>query len=161
MPALPPTKESNNIFLRMHPLHKILLSLSSALLVFSLIRNSGLRKEFIVTILWDVFALVYIVVSWIVFFKRPRAEIIKQANKDDGSTLFVLISIILTSFASMFTVLLLMISAGKESAFITIPISISGMMLSWIMVHTLFGFHYAHMYYADYDTNKKFSALAT
>ena len=154
MPALPPTKESNNIFLRMHPLHKILLSLSSALLVFSLIRNSGLRKEFIVTILWDVFALVYIVVSWIVFFKRPKAEIIKQANKDDGSTLFVLISIILTSFASMFTVLLLMISAGKESAFITIPISISGMMLSWIMVHTLFGFHYAHMYYADYDTNK-------
>ena len=26
------------------------------------------------------------------------------------------------------------------------------MMLSWIMVHTLFGFHYAHLYYGD-DTN--------
>ncbi|MBC7535599.1 MAG: DUF1345 domain-containing protein [Ferruginibacter sp.] len=154
MPALLQTKVSNNIFLRMHPLHRVVVSLGSALLVFLFIRGCGLRKEVIITILWDVFALIYILMSWVVFFKRPKAEIIKQANKDDGSRLFVLISIIITSFASMFTVLILMISADRDSASITLPISIAGMVFSWIMVHTLFSFHYAHMYYNDYNTKK-------
>ena len=49
----------------------------------------------------------------------------------------------------MFTVLLLMISKNGSSRHevITVIISISGMMVSWLMVHTIFTFHYAHLYY--------------
>ena len=101
------------------------------------------------TLLWDVFALSFIICSWVVFFTRPVADIIKQANKEDGSKLFVMISILVSSFASMFTVLLLVISKNQPAnrVLISIILAISGMMVSWIMVHTIFTFHYAHMYY--------------
>jgi len=150
--ALPhPNQKNNNVFLRLHPLGRIVLSLAISLIAFLLIRTINLNWVLTVTILWDSFAFSFILMSWIVFFTRSVGEIIKQANKDDGSRLFVLISIIITSFASMFTVLLLMVSKANSSSHqgLTVLLSISGMMLSWIMVHTIFTFHYAHLYYDE------------
>ena len=151
MPATPQNKTSRNIFLRMHPLQRIVLSLGVTILVYALTRNSGLNGQLMITLLWDVFSLSFIFCSWVVFFKQPVAEIVKQANKEDGSKLFVLIAILLSSFGSMFTVMQLIISADQpaELRLITVILAIAGIMLSWIMVHTIFTFHYAHMYYFD------------
>ena len=138
-----------NIFLRMHPLGRILLSLGTSFIAFLIIRSSHLNWVLTVTVLWDAFAFSFLVTSWVVFFTRPVGEIVKQANKDDGSRLFVLISILVASFASMFTVSLLVISKDNfaERQTLTVLLSITGMMLSWAMVHTIFTFHYAHLYY--------------
>ena len=118
-------------------------------IAFLIIRGSHLNWVLTVTVLWDAFAFSFLVTSWVVFFTRPVGEIVKQANKDDGSRLFVLISILVTSFASMFTVLLLVISKNNfaDRQTLTVLLSITGMMLSWVMVHTIFTFHYAHLYY--------------
>jgi len=149
MPATPQKKTTANIFLRLHPLQRILLSLGVTLLVYVLTRNSGLTGQLMLTLLWDVFALIFIICCWIVFFTRPIAEIIRLANKEDGSKIFVLILILLSSFGSMFTVMLLIISRDQpqELQVVTVILAIAGIMLSWIMVHTIFTFHYAHMYY--------------
>ena len=140
-----------SILLRMHPLQRILLSLTVSLITWLFIRNYNCNWVLTVTVLWDAFALVFILTSWIVFFTRPVPEIIKQANKEDGSRVFVLTSIIISSFASMFTVLLLMIAKPKSSGqeLISVILAIGGMVLSWVMVHTIFTFHYAHMYYDE------------
>ncbi|MEO6721335.1 MAG: DUF1345 domain-containing protein [Ferruginibacter sp.] len=142
-------KKKGNIFLRMHPLERILLSLGMSLITFLIIRNMHLNWVLDVTVLWDAFAFSFIVISWVVFFTRSVPEIVQQANKDDGSRLFVMVSILVTAFASMFTVLLLMISKEKAGGHqvLTVLLSIIGMILSWAMVHTIFTFHYAHMYY--------------
>jgi len=99
---------------------------------------------------WTTFALSFIVSSWFVFFSLPVAEIIKRANQEDGSRVFVLLFILLSSFASMITVLLLVTGAsnGVHEIF-AIVISVSGMMVSWVLVHTIFTFHYAHLYYFE------------
>ncbi|MEO7524534.1 MAG: DUF1345 domain-containing protein [Ferruginibacter sp.] len=156
MPASLNQHGGYNVLLRMHPLHRVLISMLVTLIVFFMIRNSNLKPAFVVTVLWDVFALSYIIICWIIFFKKSKEEIIKQANKDDGSKLFVLISVLITSFASLFAVMLLMIStdAYNENKLVSLLLAIAGMMLSWVMVHTLFAFHYAHMYYGDYDKKK-------
>jgi uncharacterized membrane protein len=142
-------KSPGNIFLRMHPLQRIMLSLGITLLAFFTSRNMHLDSMLRFTLLWDVFAAVFIISSWIIFFTRPVSEIKKLANKEDGSKLFVMISIIISSFASMFAVLLLVISkeqpAGQEA--LTVILAVTGMVVSWIMIHTIFTFHYAHMYY--------------
>lgn len=153
--------KSGNIFLRMHPLQRVLLSLGLSLITFFFIRNSHLNRVLTVTVLWDAFALSFIVTSWIVFFTRPVAEIIKQANKEDGSRVFVMTSILVSSFGSMFTVLLLMISKGQspEREVTTVILSVTGMMLSWAMVHTIFTFHYAHMYYDEEIDTPQIKAL--
>lgn len=148
--------KTGNIFTRMHPVHRIFLSLGIALLVFLATRTVHLNSVLTVTLLWDTFAFAFIFFSWIVFFNRPVADIIRQANKEDGSKLFVLVITIVTSFASMFAVLLLVLSKAQspDRVLLAVILAVAGMMLSWVMVHTIFTFHYAHLYYikANDDT---------
>ena len=147
-------KKGSNIFLRMRPLTRLMISLLLATIVFLLIMNIDLAVLVKIMIAWTAFALSFIVTSWIVFFMRTTTEIREHSREEDGSRLYVLLLILLTSFASLFTVLLLMLSGTAKDTpqIIYIPVAISGMLFSWVMVHTIFGFHYAHLYYAN-DTN--------
>jgi uncharacterized membrane protein len=142
------TKRTGNIFLRMHPLQRIVISFAMAVLAYILTRENVWNWKLTATLLWDVFAITFLVTSWIVFFTRPVPDIIKQANKDDGSKVFVMISLLLTSCASLLTVLLLVISGNKDgNKIFIIALSVTGMLVSWAIVHTIFAFHYAHLYY--------------
>lgn len=154
-------KKPASILLSMHPLQRILLSLAFSLIAFFFIRKSHLIWVPIVAVLWDVFAFSFLLTSWIVLFTRPVDQIIKQANKEDGSRIFVMISTLISSFASMSMVLLLVItknqSPGQEM--LIVFLSVTGMVLSWAMVHTIFAFHYAHMYYDDEINKSEIKAL--
>jgi uncharacterized membrane protein len=148
-------KINSNIFLRMHPLQRILLSLFTTLITFLCIYNNHFDWVLIFPMLWETFALTFIITSVTVFFKLPVSEIVKKANEEDGSRAFVFISILLSSFASMLTVLLLMLSDKMHTQeALTIIISILGMIVSWTLVHTIFTFHYANMYYLKQSDNK-------
>ena len=131
-----------------------MISLLLAVVVFLLIMYLDLAVLVKIMIAWAAFALSFIVTSWIVFFMRTTTEIREHSREEDGSRLYVLLLILLTSFASLFTVLLLMLSGTAKDTpqIIYIPVAISGMLFSWVMVHTIFSFHYAHLYYAN-DTN--------
>lgn len=152
------TKTGGNVFLRMHPLQRILVSLALSAVAFFIMRSCQVDTIVLCAVLWNVFSLSYIATSWIIFFTKPVADIEKLANKEDGSRIFVLISILVSSFASMFTVLLLMLSAGKHQT-VNIILSISGMISSWVLVHTIFTFHYAHLYYSKVKGNPTVSGL--
>ena len=154
MAGVSPKKKQSNIFLIMPPLLRFMISLLFAAIVFLLIMNLDLAVLVKIMIAWAAFALSFIVTSWIVFFMRTTTEIREHSREEDGSRLYVLLLILLTSFASLFTVLLLMLSGTAKDTpqIIYIPVAISGMLFSWVMVHTIFSFHYAHLYYAN-DTN--------
>lgn len=142
------TKRTGNIFLRMHPLQRIVIGFTMAVLVYVLTRGNGWTWKLTATLLWDVFAITFLVTSWIVLFTRPVPDIIKQANKDDGSKIFVMVSLLLTCCAGLLTVLLLVISDNKDSNEIfIIALCVTSMLVSWAIVHTIFAFHYAHLYY--------------
>jgi len=151
MPTNAQNTRLSNIFLRMHPLQRILLSLGVSLIVFLFIRQYHFNTVLTITVLWDVFALLFISCSWIVFFTCPVSHIAKLANKEDGSRVFVLISILVSSFASMFTVLLFMVykDEAPTQQVVAVGLSVIGMIVSWVLVHTIFTFHYAHLYYND------------
>ena len=151
-------KIRGNIFLRMHPLQRVLLSFIMTAVAFFILWSHQPDIIILCAVLWNVFAVSYITTSWIIFFTRPVADIEKLANKEDGSRMFVLISILVSSFASMFTVLLLMSSAGKQQLG-NIVLSISGIMTSWILVHTIFTLHYAHLFYSKIKGNATESGL--
>ncbi|MCF6401264.1 DUF1345 domain-containing protein [Chitinophaga filiformis] len=142
-------------FVRLHPIHRILISIGIAGLAYLLTQLASLTPLIRVVLVWDVFALAYNVTCWIVFFNRSVDEIRKYARKEDGSRTFVFIVILLACFASMLMVLLLMISDESKQAdkFLYIPVAIAGILFSWGMVHTMFTFHYAHIYYDDDEDN--------
>jgi uncharacterized membrane protein len=151
------SKKSGNIFISMDPVHRVLISFLLAAIVYFFIRHAYFNTMVTAMMLWDVFAFTYILTSWIVFFTSTESHITKKARKDDGSRLFVFLIVVLASFASMFTVLMLIISkdtAGIDKA-VYLPVIITGMLLSWVLVHTTFCFHYAHLYYDNNEGTEK------
>ena len=142
--------KEGNLLLRMHPLQRILLSvlLAGVTLFFIPGGTSFLIETMSV---WIAFAFAYLFTGWLILYTRPIQEIKKEAKKDDGSKLFVFFMVLLSSIASIVIVLLLMISksATDSEHGMFVFVSIAGILLSWFMVHTLYTFHYAHMYYDD------------
>jgi uncharacterized membrane protein len=140
-----------NFLVKLHPIHRILISAGIAGAVFLLTRPAELTPLIRVVLVWDVFALAYNVTCWTVFFHRKVDEIRKYARMEDGSRIFVFVVILLACFASMLMVLLLMISdeSKQTDKLVYIPVAIAGILFSWSMVHTMFAFHYAHIYYDD------------
>ncbi len=150
-------QKPSNIFLTIHPLLKFFISL--ALSVISFVIAGKLLNSAILTLMisWIVFSFTFLLLSWIVIFTRPLDEIKKHAKSDDGSVYFVFLIVLLSSFASMCTVLFLMISKDTQAtqSVLFLPSCITGMILSWLMLHTTYIFHYAHEYYDDRSKREK------
>lgn len=146
-----PEKNSQTLsFLHSRPLQRLGVGLVAAILLWLLLRNTGIPALLQWMFCWDLFCAVVLVLAWMVFFKCGPAHIRALAGREDGSRLFVLALVLVSSGASMVAVALLLFSKGAvENAGLYLPASIGGMLLSWIMVHTTFTFHYAHMYYKD------------
>lgn len=140
-----------NFFVKLHPIHRVLISAGVAGAVYLFTQAAALTPLIRIVLLWDVFAMVYNITCWSVFFNRKVEEIRKYARTEDGSRTFVFVVILLACFASMLMVLLLMISDESKETDKTlyIPVAIAGILFSWGMVHTMFAFHYAHIYYDD------------
>lgn len=142
---------AKTFFTKLHPLQRMLISLFFSCLVLVFLPRHGLSNLMLFMLSWIAFAFPYTLMNLLIVFKRTVAQIKKTAMADDGSSAFVLLMILLASFASVFTVLLLIISK-EEQPYDKVLFSItalSGMLISWIMIHTVFTFHYAHMYYND------------
>jgi len=148
--------DQKNLFLRMLPLQRFLISVVLAGIAYLLLLLLTSSVEVIIRIMiaWSVFALSYIITSCVVFFTQSSLYIRKHSKQEDGSRIYVFLLIVITSFASLFTVLLLMLSQNRENTpeVLFIPVAVSCMVFSWLMVHIIFAFHYAHLYYGD-DTN--------
>ena len=146
------TKKTIGKFIQqLHPLHRVLISLGLSAITFFCLQNTSLQQLVMLVIVWDVYALSYCSTSWIVFFARTCTQIRQHAREEDGSRIFVYLVILLSSFASLFTVLLLISSDELKDTtpYIYVPAAILGILLSWMMVHITFAFHYAHLYYDD------------
>ena len=146
--------KQKNLFLRMLPVQRFVISVIVAVITYLLLLASNLEVMIRVMIAWSVFALSYIITSCIVFFTQNSEDIRKHSSQEDGSRIYVFLLVVITSFASLFTVLLLMLSRNTTGTpqMIFIPVAVSCMLFSWLMVHTIFAFHYAHLYYSD-DTD--------
>ena len=147
----PHLNTANNFFLKMRPLHRMFLALAFSLAVYFIVPSGAVSPLLLAMLLWITFAFVFTLCDWIILFTRPIEQIKRIAQQDDGSKVFVFTMIVISSFASMFTVLLLMVSGETKSTETTLfaPVAVGGMLLAWVMTHTVFIFHYAHLYYGD------------
>ena len=144
-----------NIFLRLHPLHRFLISLVLGGLCYFFV-------QFYVSVIaaavlaWITFSISYLVMTWILLFTRSIPDIKVHANKDDVSAIYVFIMVLFSSFASLVSVLAIMINKDLLETGLYVPVALGGMMCSWVMVHTLFTIHYAHLFYDNLeDDNTK------
>ncbi len=150
MPELPGQKHLQNFFLRLRPIHRLLIGFVVVLITYLLIRKIVFNPLVMIMILWDVFCIVVLFNIWVVFLTCSPAQMRQIARKEDGSRFFVFIIVLISSLASMVTVLFLILSkTSSPQRGLYLAVAIGGMLLSWIMVHTTFCSHYAYMYYGD------------
>ncbi|WP_395765049.1 DUF1345 domain-containing protein [Elizabethkingia anophelis] len=137
-----------NIIKKLRPIHRVMLSIIISGLIFIIV-PSVLPVLPRILITWLGFAITYISICWITIFKMSVTEIIRKASIEDGSKTFVFLFVILASFACLFTVLLMVMGFNDKNIgqWFMVLIAVGSMISSWALVHTLYTFHYAHLYY--------------
>jgi uncharacterized membrane protein len=125
-------KKPGNVLFRMMPIHRFIISIILAGVVYLSILSVDLQVMVKIMISWSVFSFCYIITSWIIFFGQPPEQIQALSKREDGSRLYVFSLIIVSSFASLLMVLLLMLSQNTKATpqSIFIPVAIGGIFFS-------------------------------
>lgn len=137
------------LLLHISPLQRVLISLVPAIIAFFLVRLTDINPLVFAILLWNIFAIFYLLTTWLIFFHRNTDEIRNLAQRDDGNRVFVSFIVVIASLASMITVLLLILSDNAGDTIVYVPVAICGILSSWALVHTTYTTHYAHLFYDD------------
>lgn len=122
---------------------------------FALRNVAGTATQWIAA--WDVFALGTLAMEWFTIMTTPRKTIRQLARKQDLGHKLIFIFILVAASAGLFAVLFLF-RANKQATGLHFILHLGAGLLavvcSWLLVHTVFGFRYAHTYYGDDDDPK-------
>jgi uncharacterized membrane protein len=140
-----------SFFIRLTSLPRLLICLGIAIVVYLLIQIKHLDILTHAMIGWDTFSLCMIVMSWITFSITTSHQIRELAKAQDSSRIIIFIIALISTFASFLAVLLLIVAKKEFNTAETfhLIIAIAGMVLSWILIHTIFTLRYAHIFYGD------------
>lgn len=139
-------------FERIHSFQKLFICLVAGLAVYFILDLKNIDSLSHVMIGWDTFSLCLIVMSWITFFITNSKQIRDQSKVQDPSRTIIFIIILVSTFASILAVLLLILTKKEASSGVSwrLVIAVLGMLLSWFLIHTVFTLRYAHIYYGDH-----------
>ncbi|GAA4340584.1 DUF1345 domain-containing protein [Mucilaginibacter gynuensis] len=156
MPAVKP-QLPKSFFFRLDAHFRVYVSLAVAIGAFFCFRHLTVLAVALVT--WIAFAFTVIVLDWIIIIWAHPREIRRIASLEDSSRTAIFLFVIGASLISLLAIyLLLKSSKGHADDEITtnIFLSMTAVLVSWWLVHTLFSMRYAHLYYQEItDDGKK------
>ena len=128
-----------------------MMSLAVSALVSAVLSSVAMEGMTRIMVAWDIFSFSMIVLSVTVFMSMCSKEIRVLARFEDSSRFVVFVIVIVASLGSLAGILLLL---GNKGSWL-LPkgletfIYITGVTFSWILLHIMFTFRYAHYYYGD------------
>ena len=142
--------EKNTWLSRLHAIHKLIGCLVLAIIAYVVFPPNHVNKLSHLLFAWDVFGLCMIIISWITFFSTQSSQIREESKKQDESRVIIFIIVLVSTLASLSGVVLLLLdkkTTGEQAW--QVPIALASMVFSWLLVHTVFAFRYAHIYYGN------------
>ena len=103
---------------------------------------------------WDTFAFFVLVLAWIVIARTPQTKLRAQARTQDISHRLISIFVVVAASVALFAVgFLIGTNKAAPQPHLTahLILTLSTVVFSWMLVHTVFGLHYAHVFYGDSD----------
>lgn len=146
-------KTSRALIFRLDAQYRLLIAFAFSLIGYFLFRNLSSLPAQILSI-WIVFALTIIVLDWIAILWSHPLEVRKIAKLQDSSRYLLFLFVIVASLISLVAIVFLLKSAkGHSAASVSsnITLAMAAVIVSWVLVHTIFTMRYAHLYY---DTDK-------
>jgi len=137
-----------HLFMRMDAQHRVFISLVVAAITF-LFAFGNVSPFSVSLITWMAFALSSIILMWITILSSHPREVQRIAKLQDSSRSMIFTIVTAASLASLLAVYFLLRSVKGHSQHVNdhIMLSITAVFISWWLVHTVFTFRYAHMYY--------------
>jgi len=147
-------KEKISLLYRMPPVFKLAIGLSVSAIVFFIFPLQHADNLSRWMLAWDVFSFCLLSLYWFIFYKSKATHIRQMAAVEDTSRVVIFIVTLICTTASMLAVILLLTTKHETSLskVLHLAVAITGMVLSWSLVHTVFAVRYAHLYYADHKT---------
>lgn len=128
---------------------KVILSVLAALATYGLLYTCDMETDKRLILSWDIFCIIMISIFWILFFTTNSKELSLVVEKqDDGLKIIFAIVTIAVGF-SVFGAMALFFESRDTSndKMLHTIISLSPVILSWILLHTIFTVRYAHLYH--------------
>jgi len=149
-----PQSASLPFFEKINSFQRLFICIALAVIVYFLVQIKEIDGLSHVMLGWNTFSLSMIIMSWVSFFITDSKQIREQARVQDPSRSIIFIIIIVSTLASFFAVLLLILSKGENdnTSSLRIAVAVTGMFLSWFLIHTIFTLRYAHIFYGDHET---------
>ena len=135
-------------FHKLPALVRFFTALVTALLLLIILRRSLISMQFMSA--WVCFSLVNLLFYGIIMFTAHPREITRIAEKQDFSRILIFFVILLASFVSLVAIVILLRelpNPGQRGYYSHIILSIASVSSSWFLIHTVFAFRYAHLFY--------------
>ncbi len=99
---------------------------------------------------WDVAIFSFLLLAWVLIFNANHTETEESTVNQDQSGMVILSFTIIAAIISLLAIALMLHTSKTLTTIpllLHIAVSIGAILLAWLMVHTMFVFHYAHKYY--------------
>jgi uncharacterized membrane protein len=142
-----------HVIKRLNAVSKLLIALVAGLLVLLLPVGESPLLHIIAG--WDMFCLVQLLLWWVTFYATSPKDIRVESSKQDERRYVVFALVLAAACVSLLAVVLLLTDKSTVDApnYLPLVLALSCMVLSWILLHTIYTLRYAHMYYADDKTD--------
>src|SRR6266567_2955937 len=129
--------------------HRLLLGFIVAALVGLALRTQALWMVSLAT--YDAFAFVILGLIWVTVTLTPLEQIRAVAQRQDVGRTVIFIFVIIVACAALFAVAFLIRSGKPEERHLSIRLllALATVVLSWLLMHSVFGLRYAHKFYDD------------
>lgn len=134
---------------KLHRTMRFLIALAMGTAVFLLVKKphgGGIAYLYG----WICFAGLSLFFSWVTILTRQPEQTGVIAREQDSSALVVFLLVVTAAFVSLFAIILLLKALpehSKTGLSLHVVLSLVCIVLSWLLVHSLFTIRYAHLYY--------------
>lgn len=136
---------------RLEAHHRLLISLSFATIVF-LVFQGHLRLRIQLIVAWDAYALCVLVLAWVRIVTAQPRVVVRLATLQPGSRKLIFFFVVFAACASLTSVAFLLgMAKGLTGQLLAehIALALVTVVLSWLVLHTVYALHYAHLFYRE------------
>lgn len=135
--------------------HRLAIAIAAALAAYALQAVLGVGGS-AVLVGWDVGASAYLVLAWFAIARSDPKETRAHARSQDLAAYVIFVLVLIAAFASIAAIALLLsgvkdLPALPKAAHVLL--SVVALISSWLLIHTIYSFHYARCYYTGAEGN--------
>src|SRR5690349_22449725 len=143
-------------YVRLHATGRFAVAAAVGVLAFLVVpAHAGIGLKFLIT--WNVSVGTYLALAWAHIAHADAMETRRHARAEDLSAYFIFVTVLVAAFASLGAIDLLL-EGVKELPLLPkslrVGLSFTSLVLSWLLIHTVYTFHYARRYYDSHPTTK-------